>query len=284
MIAIAVGLSLAAAAFHGTWNVLVKLSGDPIATFRRVTLTTALVATIPLLPAWLLLGRPGLDPAAAGLALLSSVLETAYLWLLSTAYRRGELSAVYPIARGSAPLLSVVVGLAILSEKLTPPQVIGVVLLLVGILAVTVSQASGRATLPALLTGVAIAAYTSVDRVGVRLSTPWLYGWLLFTLMAIELPLTIWVASRLGLYRIPDSVHGPTWGQATLIGAFMWAGYFLVLWALTLAPLAVVAPVRETSVVAVAVWGVWRLRETRRASMKVSGAVATLVRVALLAL
>ena len=103
MIAIAVGLSLAAAAFHGTWNVLVKLSGDPIATFRRVTLTTALVATIPLLPAWLLLGRPGLDPAAAGLALLSSVLETAYLWLLSTAYRRGELSAVYPIARGSAP-------------------------------------------------------------------------------------------------------------------------------------------------------------------------------------
>ena len=64
----------------------------------------------------------------------------------------------------------------------------------------------------------------------------------------------------------------------------MWAGYFLVLWALTLAPLAVVAPVGETSVVAVAVWGVWRLRETRRASMKVSGAVATLVGVALLAL
>src|SRR5205809_6455755 len=229
MIAIAVGLSLAAAAFHGTWNVLVKLSGDPIATFRRVTLTTALVATIPLLPAWLLLGRPGLDPAAAGLCVLSSVLETAYLWLLSTAYRRGELSAVYPIARGSAPLLSVLTGLVLLGEKLASLQLIGVGLLLVGILAVTMSQATGRATLPALLTGVAIAAYTSVDRVGVRLTTPWIYGWLLFALMAMELPITLWIAGRLGLYRPPIG-GGPSWPQAVVIGAFMWAGYFLVLW------------------------------------------------------
>src|SRR5438270_12233001 len=199
-------MALAAAAFHGTWNVLVKVSGDPIVTFRRVTLTTAAVATIPLLPAWWLLGRPGLDPAAAGLCVLSSILETAYLWLLSTAYRRGELSAVYPIARGSAPLLSVMVGLTILGERLTSPQLVGVGLLVVGILAVTVSQASGRATLPALLTGVAIAAYTSVDRVGVRLSTPWIYGWLLFTLMALELPLSIWIASALRLYRISVAV------------------------------------------------------------------------------
>src|SRR5947208_12355735 len=224
-------MALLAAVFHGTWNILVKVSGDPITTFRRATVMAAVVATLALVPAWLVFGRPIVQPAALIWCLLSGALETAYLWLLSAAYRRGELSAVYPIARGSAPLLSVTVGLAILSERLTPPQVIGVVLLLVGILAVTVSQASGRATLPALLTGGALGAYTSVDRVGVRLSTPWLYGWLLFALVAIELPLTIWGASRLGLYRIPDSVHGPTWGQATLIGAFMWAGYFLVLWA-----------------------------------------------------
>src|SRR2546427_13066203 len=113
-------MALAAAAFHGTWNVLVKVSGDPILTFRRVTLTTAAVATIPLLPAWWLLGRPALDPAAAGLCLLSSLLETAYLWLLSTAYRRGELSAVYPIARGSAPLLSVLVGLTLSASGSRP--------------------------------------------------------------------------------------------------------------------------------------------------------------------
>src|SRR5438067_7815456 len=283
VIALAVGLALVAAVLHGTWNVLVKVSGDPITTFRRVTLTSALVATIAFVPAWLIFGRPTLNPAAAGLCLASSVLETTYLWLLSTAYRRGELSAVYPIARGSAPLLSVLVGLVILGERLTAPQLAGVALLLIGILAVTLSQATGRATVPALLTGVAIAAYTSLDRVGVRLTEPWMYGWLLFTLMAIELPVSLWVAGRLGFYRPPDPYSGPTWRQAVIIGVFFLAGYVLVLVALSFAPLAIVAPVRETAVVAVAVWGVWRLRERKRSGMKLSGALATLVGVALLA-
>ncbi len=283
MIAIAVGMAIAAAAFHGTWNVLVKVSGDPIATFRRATAMAAVVATISLVPAWLIFGRPSLTPGAAALCVLSSFLETTYLWLLSTAYRRGELSAVYPIARGSAPLLSVVVGLVLLGERLGAVQLLGVALLLVGILSVTVAQARGRATVPALLTGVAIAAYSSVDRIGVRMATPWLYAWLLFTLMAIELPLTIWVASALKLYRQPETPL-PTWSQAAVIGLFFWAGYFLVLWALSLAPLAVVAPVREIAIVAVAVWGVWRLRERERAAIKVSGAVATLAGVALLAI
>ena len=283
MTAIAVGLALTAAAFHGTWNVLVKVSGDPIATFRRATLVAGLVATIAFVPAWLLFSRHPLDPAAAGFCLVSSLLETLYLWLLSAAFRRGELSAVYPIARGSAPLLSVLVGLAVLGERLAALQLIGVGLLLLGILAVTLSQATGRATVPALLTGVAIAAYTTVDRIGVRLTEPWMYGWLLFTLMAIELPLSLWVAARLGLYRAPDLYSGPTWRQAVVIGVFFLAGYVLVLFALSFAPLAIVAPVRETAVVAVAVWGVWRLRERNRAGIKLSGALATLVGVALLA-
>jgi len=283
MIAIAVGLALVAAAFHGTWNVLVKVSGDPIATFRRATLVAGVVATIVFVPAWLLLGRPPMDPAAAGFCLVSSLLETLYLWLLSAAFRRGELSAVYPIARGSAPLLSVLIGLAVLGERLATLQLMGVGLLLLGILAVTLSQATGRATVPALLTGVAIAAYTTVDRVGVRLTEPWMYGWLLFTLMAIELPVSLWVAGRLGFYRAPDPYSGPTWRQAVIIGVFFLAGYVLVLVALSFAPLAIVAPVRETAVVAVAVWGVWRLRERKRSGMKLSGALATLVGVALLA-
>lgn len=283
MVALAVVLALVAAVFHGAWNVLVKLSGDPIATFRRVTLATAAVATVVTIPAWLLLGRPSFDIRAAGFCLVSSLLETAYLWLLSSAYRRGELSAVYPIARGSAPLLSVIVGLVILGERLSEPQLAGVALLLLGILAVSVSQASGKATLPALMTGVAIAAYTSVDRVGVRLTTPWLYGWLLFTLMGLWASLSLWAASRLGLYRIDPSFVPPPWRDAGIIGFFMWAGYFLVLWALSLAPLAIVAPVREVAIVAVAIWGVWRLHESRRASLKVAGALATLAGVALLA-
>jgi drug/metabolite transporter (DMT)-like permease len=155
--------------------------------------------------------------------------------------------------------------------------------LVTGILAVTLSQASGRATLPALLTGVAIAAYTSVDRVGVRLAAPWLYGWLLVTLLAVGLVVVRWLGSRLdrrGPVR-PDPI---SWRRAIVIGAFTWGAYLLVLTALSIAPLAIVAPVRETAIVAVAVWGVWKLGERKGARLKLSGAFATLVGVALLAL
>jgi drug/metabolite transporter (DMT)-like permease len=273
----AVVLALAAAAVHGTWNVLVKVSGDPLSTFQRATVVGAAVMTVPALAGWLITGRPGISLAAAGFAALSAALELAYLWLLSAAYARGELSVVYPIARGSAPLLAVVIGFAVLGERLGALQLAGVVLLLGGILAVTLPQTSGRATLPALLTGVAIAGYTAVDRVGVRLTEPWLYGWLLVSLIAIGMTVSMRIAR-------PQRAGVVSWRQSTVIGVFMWGGYFLVLLALNIAPLAVVAPVRETAVVAVALWGVWRLGERRAAGLKIAGAAATLVGVTLLAI
>lgn len=276
-----VGLALLAAVIHGTWNVLVKSEGDPLSTFRRATLTAGLVATVLLIPEIAVFGRPAVTFAAIGLCVISSVLETVYLVLLSMAYRRGELSAVYPIARGSAPLLAVAVGLAVFRERLSVEQLAGVALLLVGIAAVAFSQAGGRATVPALVTGVAIASYTLVDRLGVRLTAPWFYAWLLFTLMAIELPVALALSRRLMGSAPADAV--PTWSRAAVIGSFMWAGYFLVLWALSLAPVAVVAPVRETSIVAIAAWGVWRMHERRSAALKLSGAAVTLAGVALLA-
>ncbi len=288
MIPAAIALALAAAVIHATWNVLVKVSGDPMATFERATIAAAILVTPPTAIAWFLLGRPGISLAAAGWCVLSAALELSYLWLLAAAYRRGELSVVYPIARGSAPLLAVIAGLGLLGERLTPAQLAGVGLLLLGILAVTLPQTSGRATIPALLTGVAIASYTAVDRVGVRLSTPWLYGWLLVVLIAVSVPVSLWIASRIApppptVLDKPGAVPLSR-RKALLIGAFMWGGYMLVLWALSLAPLSVVAPVRETSVVGVAAWGVWRLRESKGAALKVSGAVATLAGVSLLAL
>ena len=275
---------------HGTWNVLAKVSADPMRTFQRGTLAAVLISTPIVAVAWVLAGRPGLVPAAAGWCALSGVFEVSYLWLLSAAYRRGELSAVYPIARGSAPLLAVIAGLGLLHERLSTLQLAGVGFLLVGILAVTLSQATGRATVPALLTGVAIATYTAIDRVGVRLTTPWLYGWLLIVLMTVGIAISKWVAARFtarGSRPSQQALIAPApegRAQAVLIGIFMWSGYLLVLWALSLAPLSVVAPVRETSVVGVAIWGVWRLRERGAVPMKLSGAVATLVGVTLLAL
>ncbi len=250
VIPVAIGLALAAAVVHGTWNVLVKVSGDPLTTFQRGTVLAVLIGTVPVAIAWFAIGRPSISVAAIGFAVASAVFELAYLWLLSAAYGRGELSVVYPIARGSAPLLAVVIGIAVLGERLTGLQLAGVALLLGGILAVTLPQTSGRATLPALMTGVAI------------------------------LPL----AGRLHIRPEGAGEKAPSLPQAALIGVFMWSGYMLVLLALYIAPLSVVAPVRETAVVAVAVWGVWKLRERRSAALKIAGAGATLVGVSLLAL
>src|SRR5256885_14493314 len=219
-------MALAAAAFHGTWNVLVKVSGDPIHTFRRVTLTTAATATIAFLPAWWLLGRPALDPAAAGLCFLSSILETAYLWLLSTAYRRGELSVVYPIARGTAPLLAVLVGLTLLGERLHVAAGFGIVCLVVGIWVVRRPSNAGSALAPALLTGVLIAAYTSLDRIGVRLGPPWLYGWLLWFFGAIFL--IVYTTVR----RVPGSRLTDEPQLSATVGVLMTAAYFMILFAL----------------------------------------------------
>lgn len=273
-------LALVAAAMHGTWNVLVKTSADPLLTIYRSTVMAAAIMTPPALVAMVLL-RPSVSAAALGFAALSAALEVTYMWLLSSAYARGEISVVYPIARGSAPLVAVVIGLAVLGERLAPAQLVGVGLLLAGILAVTLPQTSGRATLPALLTGLAIAFYTSVDRVGVRLTTPWMYGWILIVLMAIGMTVSI----RLGPSAVKQRLAGGavSWRLASGIGVIMWAAYLLVLVALSLAPLAVIAPVRELAIVAVAIWGVWRLGERQAAGYKLAGAGATVLGVLLLA-
>ena len=284
VIPVAIGLALAAAVVHGTWNVLVKVSGDPLTTFQRGTVLAVLISGVPVAIAWLAIGRPSISVAAVGFAVVSAVFELAYLWLLSAAYGRGELSVVYPIARGSAPLLAVVIGIAVLGERLTALQLAGVALLLGGILAVTLPQTSGRATLPALMTGVAIAGYTAVDRVGVRLTLPWVYAWMLVAVLAVLVTVTLPLAGRLHIRPEGAGERAPSLSQAALIGMFMWSGYLLVLLALYIAPLSVVAPVREVAVVAVAVWGVWKLRERRSAALKIAGASATLVGVALLAI
>src|SRR5439155_14081913 len=112
--------------------------------------------------------RPGLPPQAWLLAGLSGMAELAYFIFLSAAYRCGDLSAVYPLARGTAPLLAVLAGLAILGERLSALELAGVACLLAGIWAARKPGAAGPAVRSALLTGVCIATYSAIDRVGVR--------------------------------------------------------------------------------------------------------------------
>src|SRR5206468_2127364 len=161
---------------------------------------------------WFATGQPAIDPGGVGLALGSGVLEAAYFIFLSGAYSRGDLSLVYPLARGSAPLLAVIVGVAVLGERLAPSAWLGVACLLAGILLVSrpwrAVQAAGRehrgAIGFALATGATIAAYSAVDRLGVRAMPPWLYGAFLAVFATTFLTISVAVGRRRGWIRRAD--------------------------------------------------------------------------------
>jgi drug/metabolite transporter (DMT)-like permease len=188
----AIGIALAAAVLHALWNVLLKTSGDPLLTSARAAAASATLLTPIAGVAWLLDGRPGISATVWGLVALSSLGELAYFLCLSDAYRRGDLSVVYPIARGTAPLLAIPAGL-LLGERLQPIAWLGVASLLAGIWIVRRPAGSSAAVFPALLTGVCIAAYSAVDRSGARLAPPWLYGWAIWAGTAVLLNLWIWL-------------------------------------------------------------------------------------------
>ena len=137
MPALAIVLVLVAAVLHAGWNVLLKTSGDTLTTAVRLqAIGTAVLLPIGVV-AWVANGSPAVSGLAIGIALVSAVFEAAYFILLASAYRRGPLSLVYPLARGSAPLVAVAIGLVLLGERLAPLAMAGVACLLVGILLVS---------------------------------------------------------------------------------------------------------------------------------------------------
>ena len=123
---VAVALVLVAAVLHAGWNVLLKTSGDPLRTAVRLQAVGTAVLVPVAIVAWVLGGRPPIDPSGVGLALVSGFLEAAYFICLSAAYSRGDLSLVYPLARGSAPLAAILVGVGLLGERLALPAWLGV--------------------------------------------------------------------------------------------------------------------------------------------------------------
>jgi drug/metabolite transporter (DMT)-like permease len=274
---LALALVLGAAVLHATWNVLLKTSENPLHAAARAVTSSAVLLTIPVAILWLVGGRPGLPPVGWLLALVSGVLELGYFIFLSVAYTRGELSMVYPLARGTAPLLAVAIGLTVLGERVSVVALAGVGCLLAGVWAVRRPASAGAATVPALLTAVCIAAYSAVDRVGVRLGPVWLYAWALWVWVAILLGAWVLLRERNVTWRRAD------WRRGLAIGAPMTAAYLMVLGAFRLAPLTLVAPVRESAIVLVTGWGVWRLRERTGAWLRMAGAVAILAGVALIA-
>ncbi len=308
---LAIALVLVAAVLHAGWNVLLKTSDDPLWTAVRLqAIGSAILVPIGIW-AWLGLGRPAVPVDAIWLAIGSGVLEAVYFVCLSSAYRRGDLSLVYPLARGSAPLLAVIVGLALLGERLEPLALAGVGCLLVGILlvarpwrALRAAGAEHRGAIGfALATGASIAAYSAVDRVGVRLTEPWLYGSILAVVATATLLTTVVVGRRAGVLaaapeRVP-AVDGSNWpdgarpagrsmrfARDAVAGVLSLGAYLLVLFAYAIAPLAAVAPLRESGIVLAAAWGALRLGETagrRESTSRIAAAGLVVVGAVMLA-
>ena len=270
----ATALVLLAAVFHAAWNASVKASGEPLrATARAVWLGTA-VATPFAAAFWLVGGRPGLSSDAWPIATTSAILEVVYWMALGVAYGGGALSTVYPVARGSAALFGALLGIAVLGERLAPMQLAGVAFLVAGTLTAAVPGAARRSLTPALAIGVLIAAYTFVDRLGARTGPAWLYGWFIFAGGSILLGGVLRVAPIriVGPRPARGSAGDPGWRRPLGSGILMVAGYTLVLSALAIAPLAGVAPLRESATVLAAGWGVIRLGERDGAAWRMGGA------------
>jgi len=280
----AIALVLASSIFHVAWNTLVKTSGDPLATSTRAVGLGVVAATPVAALAWLATGRPMLTAEGWGIAVASGIVSAAYFVPLSAAYRRGALSSVYPVARGSGALLGVVAGVALLGERLAPPGYLGVALLLGGTLTAALATASRATIAPALLAGCAVAGYSALDRVGVRTGPAWLYAWALWTVCAVGLLAWRALAARI-LPRVPgrsstapngDPPRGASLRRSLAAGLLIIGTYMLILLAFQIAPLAGVAPLREATTILAAAWGVIALRERERAGVRLgaAGAVA----------
>jgi len=236
---------LFAAACHAGWNALIKVGLDPLSTTTLISVGSGIVA-LAFAP---FVGTPA--PAAWPWLLASVVIHLVYFASLIESYRTGDLGQVYPIARGSAPLMTAAITSIFVGEKLSALGWMGVVVLVVGVLLLSarggrhLAEIDRRAIGFALFTALTICTYSVVDGIGARLSAnPNSYSvWLFIGIALVMVPYA--------LYRDgPDVV--PTmqrfWVRGFAGGALQVLSYGIAIWAMTVAPIAIVATLRETSV------------------------------------
>jgi drug/metabolite transporter (DMT)-like permease len=254
---------LFAAACHAGWNALIKVGLDPLSTATLISLGAGLVALalVPLVgvPAW----------AAWPWLIASVVVHLCYFASLIESYRTGDLGQVYPIARGSAPLMTAAATTAFIGEKLSLIGWTGILSLVAGVLLLSarggreLAEVDRRAIGFALFTALTICAYSVVDGIGARLSAnPNAYSlWLFIGIAVVMLPYAIY---RDGPEVIPAMQR--FWRRGLAGGALQLLSYGIAIWAMTLAPIAIVATLRETSVLFGAVIAVVVLKEPLRAA------------------
>jgi len=239
---------LAAAVTHATWNAIAHGIKDQTLAFALIGVGGIIVA-IPLV---ILAAMP--RPHCWPYLLASIVIHVFYNLLLMRCYRLGEFGQVYPLARGTSPLVVTILAAIFVHEHLAWPQIGGVLIVSAGLATLVLAgRRPGRAVfLAAVGTGLTIAAYTTVDGVGVRLSaSPVGYiGWLML-LESLCVPMFALVRRRDVLLKQPPRILL----SGLAAGALSVLAYGLVLWAQTRGALAPIAALRETSVIFGAIIG-----------------------------
>ena len=234
---------LAAAAMHAAWNALLKVQGDRFALVLLMSFGMG-VAAAPLLP------FAAVPQGVTWVWIAASIcLQTGYKYYLTRAYETGDFAVAYPMARGTAPLLTTLGSALLLGEVPGPTAILGIVLLCGGVLMMSLRGRGegfgGRSVAFALLTSAFIAAYTLTDGAGARSAVDGVsYAVWLF---AIDGVLSLGLCALLRGRRAMSIVTGE-W-KTMLGGGFLSAlAYGIALWAMTRAPIATVAALRETSI------------------------------------
>jgi drug/metabolite transporter (DMT)-like permease len=250
-------LVLLAALFHALWNAFVKKGADPLVTVAGIALSCGFFASL-LFP---FVGWP--KPELWPFIFTSISIHTIYMIMLSQAYRYGDFSLAYPIARGTAPALVVVISLLFLDEAFDVGQLVSIGGILFGIFLFALRRfgdviADKRSLIYALITAVLIASYTLLDGYGARLSSS-AFNYIAWTLSLQAFPIFFYMLYKNGREALGDLKRNAV---SIIGGGFMAvSGYGIVLWAMTQAPIALVATLRETSIIIAALIGMFWMKE-----------------------
>ena len=270
---------IGAAILHASWNALVKGGTDKLVSLTAVMLGHTPFAIVAILMA------PPLGPDALPYLAAGILLHLGYQLFLLYSYSAGDLTQVYPIARGSAPLIVAVVSITVLGVTLQRIELFAVFIIGIGIVSLALVRRAdglrnGKAAMFALITGCFIAGYSSVDGLGARAGGTSLgyFGWLAIG-NSIALGAIIAVRAPQTFGKLWKSGHKLFWfgGGASFIA------YAIVTWAFTQAPIALVTALRETSIVFALLIGVFFLKESINL-MKVLSTMTVLIGAALLRL
>ncbi len=234
---------LGAALLHALWNALIKVGASRIGAMVIMSIGEIVIG----LP--IALALPPIAPAAWVWVIAAGCTHFAYKSFLTFAYDRGDLSRVYPIARGAAPMAVAVVGAFLLPDAVSKGQYAGIAALGLGILLMARGVFTGgeeRRLLPfALGSAVATATYTMIDGLGARISGD-AVAYVAWVFVVDGIIFTLGTVAWRGRAVIPRD--GRAWAQGIAAAAASYGAYAVSIWAMTVAPIAVVAALRETSI------------------------------------